>query len=150
VIPTLSSPIHGYSLSFIRPIFQPSSPSHSSPTLEASSGAVRLLHIRAPAHVQCKSNEVQQRCGEGDMSTTSSAPCSRPLRVTEPPKIILYYRLSLSTWPLSNNKELLSRFRRVKPGKSHTTESLTCAKPTRRRDQSTTLHYIKGSQVITN
>jgi hypothetical protein len=26
--------------------------------------------------------------------------------VTEPPKIIPYYRLSLSTWPLSNNKEL--------------------------------------------
>jgi hypothetical protein len=28
--------------------------------------------------------------------------------VTEPPKIILYYHLSLSMWPLSNNKELLS------------------------------------------
>jgi hypothetical protein len=67
--------------------------------------------------------------------------------VTEPPKIIPYYRLSRSTWPLSNNKELLSRFRRVKPGKSHTTGSLICAKPTRRRDQSTTLHYMKGSQV---
>jgi hypothetical protein len=38
--------------------------------------------------------------------------------VTEPSKIIPYYRLSLSTWPLSNNKELLSRFRRVKPGES--------------------------------
>jgi hypothetical protein len=68
--------------------------------------------------------------------------------VTEPPKIIPYYRLSWSTWPLSNNKELLSRFRQVKPGKSHTTGSLICAKPTRRRDQSTTLHYIKGSQVL--
>jgi hypothetical protein len=67
--------------------------------------------------------------------------------VTEPPKIILYYRLSWSTWPLSNNKELWSRFRRVTPDKSHTTGSLICAKPTRRRDQSTTLHYIKGSQV---
>jgi hypothetical protein len=67
--------------------------------------------------------------------------------VTEPPKIIPYYRLSRSTWPLSNNKELLSRFRRVKPDKSHTTGSLICAKPTRRRDQSTTLHYMKGSQV---
>jgi hypothetical protein len=67
--------------------------------------------------------------------------------VTEPPKIVLYYRLSRSTWPLSNNKELFCRFRRVKPGKSHTTGSLICAKPTRRRDQSTTLHYIKGSQV---
>jgi hypothetical protein len=67
--------------------------------------------------------------------------------VTEPPKIIPYYRLSRSTWPLSNNKELISRFRRVKPGKSHTTGSLICAKLTRRRDQSTTLHYIKGSQV---
>jgi hypothetical protein len=57
--------------------------------------------------------------------------------VTEPPKIIPYYRLSRSTWPLSNNKELLSRFRRVKPGKSHTTGSLICAKPTRRRQ-----HYV--------
>jgi hypothetical protein len=27
-----------------------------------------------------------------------------PLCVTEPPKIITYYRLSLYTWPLSNNK----------------------------------------------
>jgi hypothetical protein len=63
--------------------------------------------------------------------------------VTEPPKIVPYYRLSLSTWPLSNNKELFCRFRRVKPGKSHTTGSLICAKPTRRRDQSTILHYIK-------
>jgi hypothetical protein len=62
--------------------------------------------------------------------------------VTEPPKIVPYYRLSLSTWPLSNKKELFCRFRRVKPGKSHTTGSLICAKPTRRRDQSTTLHYI--------
>jgi hypothetical protein len=72
---------------------------------------------------------------------------SQKQAVTEPPKIIPYYRLSRSTWPLSNNKELLSRFCRVKPGKSHTTGSLICAKPTRRRDQSTTLHYIKGSQV---
>jgi hypothetical protein len=63
--------------------------------------------------------------------------------VTEPLKIVPYYRLSLSTWPLSNNKELFCHFRWVKPGKSHTTGSLICAKPTRRRDQSTTLHYIK-------
>jgi hypothetical protein len=62
-------------------------------------------------------------------------------RVTESPKIVPYYRLSLSTWPLSNNKELFCRFRRVKPG--HTTGSLICAKPARRRDKSTTLHYIK-------
>jgi hypothetical protein len=67
--------------------------------------------------------------------------------VTEPPKIVPYYRLSLSTWPVSNNKEPFCRFRRVKPGKSHTTGSLICAKPTRRWDQSTTLNYIKGSQV---
>jgi hypothetical protein len=63
--------------------------------------------------------------------------------VIEPPKIVPYYHLSLSTWPLSNNKELFCRFRRVKPSKSHTTGSLICAKPTQRRDQSTTLHYIK-------
>jgi hypothetical protein len=80
--------------------------------------------------------------------TFSSMPLSAPVCVTEPPKIILYYHLSRSTWPLSNNKELLSRFRRVKPGKSPTTGSLICAKPTRRRDQSTTLHYINSSQVL--
>jgi hypothetical protein len=73
------------------------------------------------------------------------ANCCPP--VIEPPKIIPYYRLSQSTWPLKNNKELLSRFRWVKPGKSNTTGSLICAKPTRRRDQSTTLLYIKASQV---
>jgi hypothetical protein len=44
--------------------------------------------------------------------------------VTEPPKIILYYRLSLSTWPLSNNKESFYHFCRVKPGKSLTTGSI--------------------------
>jgi hypothetical protein len=49
--------------------------------------------------------------------------------VTEPPKIILYYRLSLSTWPLSNNKELLSRFRWVKPGESLTTGSRYALSP---------------------
>jgi hypothetical protein len=41
--------------------------------------------------------------------------------VTEPPKITPYYRLGLSMWPLSNNKELFYRFCRVKPGKSLTT-----------------------------
>jgi hypothetical protein len=72
--------------------------------------------------------------------------------VTEPPKIVPYYRLSRSTWPLSNNKELFCRFHRVKPDKSHTTGSLICAKPTRRRDQSTTSHYIKVHKfnIITN
>jgi hypothetical protein len=41
--------------------------------------------------------------------------------VTELPKIIPYYHLSRSTWPLSNNKELFCRLCRVKPGKSLTT-----------------------------
>jgi hypothetical protein len=72
-------------------------------------------------------------CGQSPDGTT----------VTEQPKIVLYYHLSLSTWPLSNNKELLCRFRRVKPDKSHTTRSLICAKPTRRREQNTTLYHIK-------
>jgi hypothetical protein len=49
--------------------------------------------------------------------------------VTEPPKIIPYYRLSLSTWPLSNNKELFCRFRRVKPGESLTTGSRYALSP---------------------
>jgi hypothetical protein len=49
--------------------------------------------------------------------------------VIEPPKIIPYYRLSLSTWPLSNNKELLCRFCRVKPGESLTTGSRYALSP---------------------
>jgi hypothetical protein len=72
--------------------------------------------------------------------------------VTEPPKIIFYYCLSLSTWPLSNNKELFCFLCRVVPGKSLTTGSLICANPTRRRDQSTssTLHKSSQSYIITN
>jgi hypothetical protein len=65
--------------------------------------------------------------------------------VTEPPKIIPYYCLSLSTWPLSNNKELLSRFRRVKPGESHTTGSRYALSPPEggtRVQHYITLHYI--------
>jgi hypothetical protein len=49
--------------------------------------------------------------------------------VTEPSKIIPYYCLSLSTWPLSNHKELFCRFRRVKPGKSLTTGSRYALSP---------------------
>jgi hypothetical protein len=49
--------------------------------------------------------------------------------VTEPPKIVPYYRLSLSTWPLGNNKELFCRFRRVKPGKSLTIGSRYALSP---------------------
>jgi hypothetical protein len=49
--------------------------------------------------------------------------------VTEPPKIIMYYRLSLFTWPLSNNKELLCRFCRIKPNESLTTGSRYALSP---------------------
>jgi hypothetical protein len=49
--------------------------------------------------------------------------------VTEPPKIIPYYCLSRSTWPLSNNKELFCHFRRVKPGESLTTGSRYALSP---------------------
>jgi hypothetical protein len=65
--------------------------------------------------------------------------------VTEPPKIISYYRLILSTWPLSNNKELLSRFCRVKPGESLTTGSRYALSPHEggtRIQHYITLHYI--------
>jgi hypothetical protein len=55
--------------------------------------------------------------------------CVRNVAVTEPPKIILYYRLRLSTWPLSDNKELLSHCRQVKPGKSLTTGSRYALSP---------------------
>jgi hypothetical protein len=71
---------------------------------------------------------------------------SRCGAVTEPHKIILYYRLSLSTWPLSNNKELLCRRYRVMPGESLTTGSQICAKPTRMRDQSTSSILHKSPQ----
>jgi hypothetical protein len=60
--------------------------------------------------------------------------------VTEPPKIIPYYRLSLSTCPLSNNKELLSRFRRVKPGESLTTGSRYALSP--HKGGARVQHYI--------
>jgi hypothetical protein len=92
-----------------------------------------------------RAREAEQKANEAD---ELKAALAAKVAVTEPPKIIPYYRLSWSTWPLSNNKELLSRFRRVKPGKSHTTGSLICAKPTRRRDQSTTLHYIKVHKFL--
>jgi hypothetical protein len=60
--------------------------------------------------------------------------------VTEPPKIILYYRLSLSTWSLSNNKELFCHFCQVKPGKSLTTGSRYALIPQEGRTR--VQHYI--------
>jgi hypothetical protein len=68
--------------------------------------------------------------------------------VTEPPKIIPYYRLGQSTWPLSNNKEVFCRLCRAMSGKSPTTGSLICAKPTRRRDKSTSSTLHKSPQVM--
>jgi hypothetical protein len=61
--------------------------------------------------------------------------------VTELPKIILYYRLSLSTWPLSNNKELLCCFSRVKFGESLTTGSRYALSP--HEGGTKVHHYIK-------
>jgi hypothetical protein len=49
--------------------------------------------------------------------------------VTEPPKIILHHRLSRSTWPLRNNKELFCRLCRGMPGKSLTTGSRYALSP---------------------
>jgi hypothetical protein len=60
---------------------------------------------------------------------TSDEDTSRMPGVIEPPKIIPYYRLSWSTWPLSNNKELFCRFRRVKPGESLTIGSRYALSP---------------------
>jgi hypothetical protein len=68
------------------------------------------------------------------------------LTVTEPPKIIPYYRLSLSTWPLSNNKELLSRFRQVKPGESLTTGSKYALSP--HEGETRVQHCIKVHKFI--
>jgi hypothetical protein len=51
------------------------------------------------------------------------------VNVTKTPKIILYYRLSLSTWPLSDNKELFCRLCRVKPGISLATRSRYALSP---------------------
>jgi hypothetical protein len=42
--------------------------------------------------------------------------------VIEPPKLIPYYCLNHSTWPLSNNIEVTCRLCRVKPGKSLTSQ----------------------------
>jgi hypothetical protein len=81
-------------------------------------------------------------------------PMTRPaaMSVTEPPKIIMYYCLSRSTWPLSNNKEVFCWLYRVMRGESLTIGSLICAKPTRSWDQSTsaTLHKSWQSYIITN
>jgi hypothetical protein len=74
------------------------------------------------------------------LQSTTAASC-------EPLKVISYYHLSRSTWPLSNNKELFCRLCRFLPGKSLTTGSLICAKPTRRREQSTNSHYIKFTKL---
>jgi hypothetical protein len=72
--------------------------------------------------------------------------------VTELPRIIPHYRLSLSTWLLSNNNELFCCHCRDMPGESLTTGSLICANPTRRLDQNTssTLHKSPQVQLITN
>jgi hypothetical protein len=43
-------------------------------------------------------------------------------RVTEPLKLIPYYCLNHSTWPLSNNIEVTCRLCRVEPGKSLTSQ----------------------------
>jgi hypothetical protein len=67
--------------------------------------------------------------------------------VTEPPKIILYYRLSRSTWPLSNNKELFCRFRRVKPGESLTTGSRYALSP---HEGARVQHYITLHERFTS
>jgi hypothetical protein len=72
--------------------------------------------------------------------------------VIEPPKIIPYYRLSLSTWPLRDNKKLLSRFRRVKRGKSLTTGSRYALSP--HEGGTRVQHYITQKvhkfNIITN
>jgi hypothetical protein len=123
---------HAYTLTAFTTILELGSIKPQGPGGPASSPALLVAPL-------CKHNGATQY-------SASSTP------VTKPPKIVLYYRLSLSTRTLSNNKELICRFRRVKLGKSHTTGSLICAKPTRRRDQSTPLHYIKVHKfnIITN
>jgi hypothetical protein len=69
-------------------------------------------------------------------------PSIHPL-VTEPPKIILYYRLSLSTWPLSDNKELFCHLCQEKPGKSLTTGSRYVLSPHEGGTRVQVQHYIK-------
>jgi hypothetical protein len=56
--------------------------------------------------------------------------------VTEPLKLISYYCLNHSSWPLSNNREVTCRLCRVKPGKSLTSQDRQLyIKLTRRRVQ---------------
>jgi hypothetical protein len=61
-----------------------------------------------------------------------------PTTLTESPKIILYYRLSRSTWPLSNNKEIFCRLCQIMPGKSLTTGSRYVLSP---HEGGTRVHY---------
>jgi hypothetical protein len=70
--------------------------------------------------------------------------------VTEPLKLIPYYCLNHSTWPLSNNIEVTCRHCRVKPGKSLTSQDQqlyikthTKASPKINKSQFITIHPSK-------
>jgi hypothetical protein len=70
--------------------------------------------------------------------------------VTEPLKLIPYYFLNHSTWPLSNNFEVTCRLYRVKPGKSLTSQDRqlhnkthTKASPEVNNSQFITIHPSK-------
>jgi hypothetical protein len=63
--------------------------------------------------------------------------------VTEPSKIIPYYCLSWSTWPLSNNKKLLCRLCRVMPDESLTKDRWYAQSPHEGGTRVQVQHYTK-------
>jgi hypothetical protein len=75
--------------------------------------------------------------------------------MTEPLKLIPYYCLNHSTWPLSNNIEVTCRLCRVKPGKSLTSQdrqlyTKTPTKASPEINKSQLLHNILQRFIITN
>jgi hypothetical protein len=83
------------------------------------------IRARREASMPADTWRDHRACVERTQTAATTWPCNEEecYIVTKPPKIIPYYRLSLSMWPLSNNKELVCRFCRVKPGESLTTGS---------------------------
>jgi hypothetical protein len=79
----------------------------------------------------------------GMRATRSSS--MRFTNVTEPLKLITYYCLNHSFWPLSNNIEVTCRLCRVKPGKSLTSQDREMYIKTHTKESL----EINTSQIIT-
>jgi hypothetical protein len=96
----------------------------------ARCGPVARGHSSSPQSTPLSLHRRQSTAaGTGAPSSPASVSRAGGEGVAEPPKIIPYYRLSLPTWSLRINKELLCRFCRVKPGESLTTGSRYALSP---------------------